>query len=179
MRPAAGYAGGRLHRPSSGAGRGADGQWGGCSAGERALLQAGGEERPRVCPEGVLQKLCCDKSWSTAQMVCKCEEVCSVHALQLAANADLYVNDAFGTAHRAHASTEGVTKHVSKSVSGFLLQKELDFLDGGSSAGAANSRKRRQQGGMCMPGFPNRQQGENFRTAGWNPALQMSLCRLV
>jgi hypothetical protein len=42
---------------------------------------------------------------------------------QLAANADLYVNDAFGTAHRAHASTEGVTKYLKPSVAGFLLQK--------------------------------------------------------
>lgn len=50
--------------------------------------------------------------------------------LQLAANADLYVNDAFGTAHRAHASTEGVTKYLKPSVAGFLLQKELDYLDG-------------------------------------------------
>ncbi len=49
---------------------------------------------------------------------------------QLAANADLYVNDAFGTAHRAHASTEGVTKYLKPSVAGFLLQKELDYLDG-------------------------------------------------
>lgn len=51
-------------------------------------------------------------------------------AEKLAANADLYVNDAFGTAHRAHASTEGVTKFLSPSVCGFLMQKELDFLDG-------------------------------------------------
>merc|ERR1711966_288779 len=43
---------------------------------------------------------------------------------------DLFVNDAFGTAHRAHASTEGVTKFLSPSVSGFLLAKELEFLDG-------------------------------------------------
>ena len=50
--------------------------------------------------------------------------------LQLAANADLYVNDAFGTAHRAHASTEGVTKYLSPSVAGLLLQKELDYLEG-------------------------------------------------
>lgn len=48
--------------------------------------------------------------------------------LQLAANADLFVNDAFGTAHRAHGSTEGVTKFLSPSVAGFLLQKELDYL---------------------------------------------------
>lgn len=44
-------------------------------------------------------------------------------APQLASNADLYVNDAFGTAHRAHASTEGVTKYLKPSVAGFLLQK--------------------------------------------------------
>eukprot|EP00775_Hariotina_reticulata_P003788 gene3788-4046_t len=51
-------------------------------------------------------------------------------AEKLAKNADLYVNDAFGTAHRAHASTEGVTKYLKPSVAGFLLQKELDYLDG-------------------------------------------------
>merc|ERR1719472_681958 len=49
---------------------------------------------------------------------------------KLAANADLFVNDAFGTAHRAHGSTEGVTKYLDTSVAGFLLQKELDYLDG-------------------------------------------------
>merc|ERR1712054_79022 len=54
-------------------------------------------------------------------------------AEKLAANADLFVNDAFGTAHRAHGSTEGVTKFLSPSVSGFLLQKELDYLDGAVS----------------------------------------------
>jgi phosphoglycerate kinase len=47
---------------------------------------------------------------------------------QLAAVADLYVNDAFGTAHRAHASTEGVTKYLKPSVAGFLIEKELQFL---------------------------------------------------
>jgi len=46
---------------------------------------------------------------------------------QLASLADIYVNDAFGTAHRAHASTEGVTKYL-PSVAGFLLQKEIDYL---------------------------------------------------
>jgi len=51
-------------------------------------------------------------------------------AEKLAAPADIYVNDAFGTAHRAHASTEGVTKFLSPSVAGFLLQKELDYLGG-------------------------------------------------
>ncbi|MDY7024235.1 MAG: phosphoglycerate kinase, partial [Cyanobacteriota bacterium] len=40
------------------------------------------------------------------------------------------VNDAFGTAHRAHASTEGVTKYLSPSVAGYLIEKELQFLKG-------------------------------------------------
>ncbi|MEL7039372.1 MAG: phosphoglycerate kinase [Cyanobacteria bacterium J06592_8] len=51
-------------------------------------------------------------------------------AKQLASVADLYVNDAFGTAHRAHASTEGVTKYLSPSVAGYLIEKELQFLKG-------------------------------------------------
>ncbi|KAH0468810.1 hypothetical protein IEQ34_002042 [Dendrobium chrysotoxum] len=54
-------------------------------------------------------------------------------AKKLASLADLFVNDAFGTAHRAHASTEGVTKFLKPSVAGFLLQKELDYLDGAVS----------------------------------------------
>merc|ERR1712176_122708 len=49
---------------------------------------------------------------------------------KLAAPFEMYVNDAFGTAHRAHASTEGVTKFLQPSVSGFLLAKELEYLDG-------------------------------------------------
>ena len=49
-------------------------------------------------------------------------------AKKLAANADLYVNDAFGTAHRAHASTEGVTNYLSPSVAGYLIEKELQYL---------------------------------------------------
>ena len=49
-------------------------------------------------------------------------------AKKLAAPAQIYVNDAFGTAHRAHASTEGVTKFLKTAVAGFLLQKELDYL---------------------------------------------------
>jgi len=54
---------------------------------------------------------------------------------KLAAPFDLFVNDAFGTAHRAHASTEGVTKFLQPSVSGFLLAKELEYLDGAISGG--------------------------------------------
>jgi phosphoglycerate kinase len=49
-------------------------------------------------------------------------------AKKLAANADLYVNDAFGTAHRAHASTEGVTHYLSPNVAGYLIEKELAYL---------------------------------------------------
>jgi len=49
-------------------------------------------------------------------------------AKKLAANADMYVNDAFGTAHRAHASTAGVTEYLSPSVAGLLIEKELKFL---------------------------------------------------
>ena len=47
-------------------------------------------------------------------------------AKKLASYAELYVNDAFGTAHRAHASTEGVT-HYLPAVAGFLIDKELEF----------------------------------------------------
>lgn len=47
---------------------------------------------------------------------------------ELASLADIYVNDAFGTAHRAHASTEGVTKYLETAVCGYLVQKELKYL---------------------------------------------------
>ncbi len=47
---------------------------------------------------------------------------------ELASLADIFVNDAFGTAHRAHCSTVGVTEFVPVSVCGYLIQKELDFL---------------------------------------------------
>ncbi|WP_020676288.1 phosphoglycerate kinase [Geopsychrobacter electrodiphilus] len=49
-------------------------------------------------------------------------------AAELAALADLYVNDAFGTAHRAHASTEGVARLLKPAVAGFLMEKELKYL---------------------------------------------------
>jgi phosphoglycerate kinase len=49
-------------------------------------------------------------------------------AKQLAALADVYVNDAFGSAHRAHASTEGITRFVPQAASGYLMKKELDYL---------------------------------------------------
>ncbi len=49
-------------------------------------------------------------------------------AEKLAKLGDVYVNDAFGSAHRAHASTEGVTKFIKTCVSGYLMKKELDYL---------------------------------------------------
>merc|ERR1711981_1371706 len=55
-------------------------------------------------------------------------------AESMASLADLFVNDAFGTAHRAHSSTEGVTKFLKPNVSGFLLKKELDYLKGAVDA---------------------------------------------
>ena len=48
----------------------------------------------------------------------------------LAKLCDVYVNDAFGAAHRAHASTEGITKHVAQSAAGLLMEKELRYLYG-------------------------------------------------
>jgi 3-phosphoglycerate kinase len=48
---------------------------------------------------------------------------------KLASLADVYVNDAFGTAHRAHASTEGITRFLDTVAAGFLLMKEIEFLD--------------------------------------------------
>ncbi len=47
---------------------------------------------------------------------------------QLARLADVYVNDAFGAAHRAHASTEGITKFITQSAAGLLMEKELNYL---------------------------------------------------
>ena len=49
-------------------------------------------------------------------------------AKRLAQGVDVYVNDAFGTAHRAHASTEGITHYVNTCVAGLVMEKELEFL---------------------------------------------------
>jgi len=49
-------------------------------------------------------------------------------AKKLSSYGDVYVNDAFGTAHRAHASTEGVTKFINRCAAGYLMEKELDYL---------------------------------------------------
>lgn len=50
-------------------------------------------------------------------------------AKKLASNADLFVNDAFGSSHRAHASVAGVTEFLQPAVSGFLLEKEIRYLE--------------------------------------------------
>jgi len=50
-------------------------------------------------------------------------------ARRLAGLAEIYVNDAFGTAHRAHASTEGMVKHFPRAAAGLLMEKELHYLD--------------------------------------------------
>lgn len=49
-------------------------------------------------------------------------------AKKLASYGDVYINDAFGSAHRAHASTEGVTHYISKCAAGYLMEKELEYL---------------------------------------------------
>jgi phosphoglycerate kinase len=49
-------------------------------------------------------------------------------AKELAGNADIFVNDAFGTAHRAHASTEGVSHYIPVSVCGYLIKKEINIM---------------------------------------------------
>ena len=54
----------------------------------------------------------------------------SQFAKKLASLADLYINDAFGAAHRAHASTEGVTYHFARCAAGLLMEKEIDYLGG-------------------------------------------------
>ena len=55
-------------------------------------------------------------------------------AMAEASNAKLYVNDAFGTAHRAHASTTGVCAHMDLCAGGFLMNKELQYLQGAVEA---------------------------------------------
>lgn len=52
----------------------------------------------------------------------------AAYAKELAGSAEIFVNDAFGTAHRAHASTEGVTHYVTQSAMGFLMARELEYL---------------------------------------------------
>ena len=74
-------------------------------------------------------------------------------AKQLASLADIYVNDAFSAAHRAHASTEGVARHL-PSHAGRLMQRELEALSAalGAPRPACGRDRRRRQG--CPPSWP-------------------------
>ena len=58
----------------------------------------------------------------------KNEESLAIELADLIGNEGIYVNDAFGTAHRAHASTEGVAHHVDESVAGLLMEREIEKL---------------------------------------------------
>lgn len=58
------------------------------------------------------------------------EENDDAFSKSLASLGDIYVNDAFGAAHRAHASTVGITKFIGTSAAGFLLKKEIEYLEG-------------------------------------------------
>ena len=75
------------------------------------------------------------------------EENDPAFAAELATLADLYVNDAFSAAHRAHASTEGVARLL-PAYAGRLMQAELEALDAalGNPAAPGHGRRRRQQG---------------------------------
>ena len=53
-----------------------------------------------------------------------------IFAEQLGRLGEVYINDAFGTAHRAHASTYGITSHISPCLAGYLIKKEIEFLGG-------------------------------------------------
>ena len=60
---------------------------------------------------------------------------------QLAALCDVYVNDAFGSAHRAHASTVGMIAFVQQAAAGLLMDKELEYLDQGDQQSGAAVRR--------------------------------------
>ena len=83
-------------------------------------------EKDGECKNGAKPKKCTDK----CEKFKATEEQTAAFRESIAKCGDVYVCDAFGTAHRAHSSTAGVTEFLSPSVSGFLLQKELDYLGG-------------------------------------------------
>ena len=68
---------------------------------------------------------CC---WKTSASTPKKKRTTRIFSKQLAKLAEFYVNDAFGTAHRAHASTVGITRFLQKSAAGLLMEKELQYL---------------------------------------------------
>ena len=72
---------------------------------------------------------------------------------ELASLCDVFVNDAFGTAHRAHCSNVGVTEYVDTAVVGYLMQKEIDFL-----GNAVRTRKDRLLRSLAVRKFPAKSQ---------------------
>ena len=70
-------------------------------------------------------------------------------AAELAKGIDIYVDDAFGSCHRAHASIDEITRHVPMAVAGFLLKKEIDLPEPG-----------RGEPSRQLPGHPRRRQGQ-------------------
>ena len=81
---------------------------------------------------------------------------------ELASLADVFVNDAFGTAHRAHCSNVGVTQYVKTSVVGYLIG-EGDQLPG----------QRRKQSGETLRGYPGRRQSGGQAECNFQPAGEM------
>ena len=74
------------------------------------------------------------RCWKTSVFMRKKEKNDPEFCKKLAELGDMYVNDAFGTAHRAHASTEGVTKYFDTNVAGYLMKKEIEYLVGALQA---------------------------------------------
>ena len=72
---------------------------------------------------------------------------------QLAGLGDVFVNDAFGTAHRAHASTEGVAQYL-PAVAGLLMEKEITFIGGGARGPEAAVRGRSSAAPRSRPSWP-------------------------
>jgi triosephosphate isomerase len=106
---------------------------------------------------------------------------------KLAALADVYVNDAFGAAHRAHASTEGVAQVVKQAgkpaVSGFLMQKEIDFLGGAldepkrpfvAILGGAKVKIRSRSSRACFPKWTPCWSAAAWRTRSTRPPAKRS-----
>jgi phosphoglycerate kinase len=86
----------------------------------------GPDAKPRWTPWPTAMWCC----WRTCASSLRKRRTKPVSPEKLAGLAEVYVNDAFGAAHRAHASTEGVTKFLKPAVAGFLMEKELQYLQG-------------------------------------------------
>ena len=107
-----------------------------------------GPRGPRGCRPGCATAACCCSRTCASTRRRRRTTPPSRRRWSRTAGAAVFVNDAFGSAHRAHASTEGVSHHVKRSVAGLLMEKELQLpRHGPGSAGAAlRGRARRGQG---------------------------------